>query len=317
MDQVIKQAFESVLTLFMLGLAGFYLFRRGWVNEKVMDFMPRLVVGCTLPIYLFSTSLRVLGKEDLPGLAHGTMIVTLTMAATFAISRVLVRVLKVARGRRGLFTVGFSFSNTMFLGLPINVALFGEAALPFVMSYFVANALWFWIGGCYLMSLDSPDPRPAKIISLDTLKKVLNPPLVGFLVAVFAISLDIPVPQFIGDSAHLLGAATVPLAIMYIGMGLGGLKLSSIRPDKDILGVMSGRFLFCPLVTAAICLAFEVQTITAQVFVIQASLPVLANCSIMAGYYRSDTRFAVLIVSLTTMMSLITVPVFRILVSFL
>jgi predicted permease len=239
------------------------------------------------------------------------------MAGTFAVSLALVRLLKVPNGRRGLFTVGFSFSNTMFLGLPINVALFGEAALPFVMSYFVANSLWFWIAGCYLLSLDSPDPRPTRILSLDTVKKIFNPPLAGFLVAVAVIALGIPIPKFLDDSTYLLGATTVPLAIMYIGMGLGGLKLSAIRLDKDILGVMSGRFLFCPLITGAICLLFDIPTIMGQVFVIQASLPVLANSSIMAGYYRSDTNFAVLNVSLTTMLSLATVPIFRILVSFM
>jgi predicted permease len=313
----VGQAFESVLTLFVLGLAGFYLDRRGWVNEAVKDFMPRLVVGCALPLYLFSTGLRVLGKDDLPGLVDGTLIAVLTIALTFAASLAMAKALKVPLGRRGVFTVGFSFSNTMFLGLPINVALFGDAALPFVMSYFVANALGFWVFGCYLMSLDSPDPRKARIISLDTAKKVLNPPLAGFLVAVAAIALNIPVPKFIDDSTYLLGSITVPLAIMYIGMGLSRLKLRSLRPDKDILGVISGRLVFCPLITAALCLAFGLPSIKSQVFVIQASLPVLANCSIMAGYYRADTAFAVLVVSLTTVMSLITVPVFRVLVSFL
>ena len=317
MDQVVKQAFESVLTLFMLGLAGFYLVRRGWVNEAVKDFLPKLVVGLTLPLYLFSTGLRVLGKDDLGSLVDGTMVATLTMAATFFLSFVLIKILKVRKGRRGLFTVGFSFSNTMFLGLPINVALFGEASLPFVMSYFVANSLWFWIFGCYLLSLDSPDPRPSRIISFDTVKKILNPPLAGFLVAVLFIATGVPLPKFLDDSTYMLGSTTVPLAIMYIGMGLASLKRNSIKIDKDILGVMSGRFIFCPILTVLICSFFDNPTIMNQVFCIQASLPVLANSSIMAGYYRSDTSFAVLTVSLTTMLSLITVPIFRVLVSFM
>jgi predicted permease len=185
------------------------------------------------------------------------------------------------------------------------------------MSYFVSNSLWFWIAGCYLMSLDSPDPAPSRVLGIETVKRILNPPLAGFLVAVVFISAGLPLPKFLDESTHMLGSATVPLAIMYIGMGLGSLKPGSIRLDKDIVGVMAGRFLVCPLVTVVICSMFELSTLTNQVFVIQASLPVLANSSIMAGYYRSDTSFAVLIVSLTTMMSLATVPFFRVLVSFL
>jgi predicted permease len=301
----------------MLGLAGFYLARRGWANEAARDFMPKMVVGLTLPLYLFSTGMRIIGKDDLGSLLGGAMISALSMAATFLLSFAMARILKVRQGRRGLFTVGFSFSNTMFVGLPINVALFGEASLPHVMSYFVSNSLWFWIAGCYLLSRDSPQPKPARILSLDTAKKILNPPLAGFMVAVLFIATGAPLPKFLADSASLLGSATVPLSIMYIGMGLGALKLKSIRLGKDLLGVMSGRFIFCPLATFLICLPFDIPVIQSQVFVIQSSLPVLAACSIMAGYYKSDTAFAVLIVSLTTMATLITVPVFRVLVSFL
>jgi predicted Na+-dependent transporter len=78
-----------------------------------------------------------------------------------------------------------------------------------------------------------------------------------------------------------------------------------------------GRFLICPLMTFLMCLVFTVPLVMNQIFIIQSSLPVLASCSIMAGYYRSDLNFAVLIVSISTILTIVTVPIFRILVTFL
>ncbi|MDR1658617.1 MAG: AEC family transporter [Deltaproteobacteria bacterium] len=314
MAPILKQAFESILTLFMMGLVGVYVVHRGWVTREVKDFLARLVVGCTLPLYLFYTAVQELTKKDIPGLMAGTTHAMLTMTLTFLLSLVFVKIAKVRQGRRGLFSVGFTFSNTMFLGLPINVALFGESALPYVMSYFFSNSLMFWTLGNYMMSLDGPGKK-SEILSLDTVKRFFNPPLIGFFIGLLVVILEVPIPKFLTGSAKLLGSTTTPLAIMYIGMGLGDLNLKTIHMEKDIIYILLGRFLICPLLTVTICLAFNLFPAMSRVFVIQSSLPVLANCSIMAGYYRSDTSFALILVSLTTFLSLLTVPIFRMAVS--
>jgi predicted permease len=314
LGEVVKQAFESVLTLFLLGLAGFYVSRRGWVNDAVREFLPRLVVGCTLPLYLFSTAFKILGRDSIPGLVKGAALSGLTIAATMILALAASRILKVRRGRRGVFVAGFSFSNTMFLGLPINVALFGDSAMPFVIAYFFANSLFFWAVGDPLLGMDGPD-GPSRMPVLERLKKFFNPPLACFMLAMALIVLGVPVPDFLMDSAGLIGATTTPLALMYIGMGLANLDLRLIRPEKDLIGVLSGRFVFCPLVTMLLCLAFGPPVGMSQVFLIQSSLPVLALSSIMAAYHKADAQFAILIVSLSTMLSLITVPIFRILVT--
>jgi predicted permease len=299
-----------------MGLLGFYLVRKGLVNQDAKNFLPRFVVGYALPLYLFSTAIKELSRGDLPGLLTGTALAVVTMTLTLILAMVFIRVLKVRQGRQGLFAVGFTFSNTMFLGLPINVALFGESALPFVISYFFSNSLMFWTVGSYLMSLDGPGQK-SQIFSLETVKRFFNPPLTGFLIGLFLVVLEIPIPGFVASSARMLGSTTTPLAIIFIGMSLADLDLKSLRLEKDIVFVMLGRFLICPLITMTLCLAVNLSPGLNRVFIIQSSLPVLANCSIMAGYYRSDTSFAVLIVSLTTTLSLFTVPLFRLLVSFI
>jgi predicted permease len=316
LQEVIKQAVESVLTLLLMGLLGFYYQRRGLAGPKVREFIPILVVRAALPLYLFSTTVRDLSKEEIPRLIADAGVAALSILATLLISLLVYRFSGMPKTRRGTFIVAFAFSNTMFLGMPINLALFGDEALPHVISYFFFNSFFFWTIGNYLMSLDVPG-KPAAILSRATLKRILPPPLLGFLVGLLMVYFSIPLPNFLRQTASSLGAMTTPLAIMYIGMGLGDLSWSSFRLEKDLVLMLAGRFLVCPLVTFLGCLAFDLPTVTSQVFLIQSSLPVVTSCSIMAGYYRSDTAFAVMVVSLTTLMSIVTVPVFRILTSFL
>jgi predicted permease len=131
------------------------------------------------------------------------------------------------------------------------------------------------------------------------------------------VFVDLTPPKFFLSAASAVGAMNTPLAIMYIGMGFHGLSLSSLRPLKEIFAVLSGRFFVCPAITLAFCLWAQVPTLTAQVFVTQASLPVLAAAAIMAGYYKSDPSYASVLVSLSTVLSLLTIPIIRILVAYL
>jgi predicted permease len=243
-------------------------------------------------------------------------VAALSIIVTFMISLAVYKFSGMARTRRGIFCVAFTFSNTMFLGMPINLSLFGDQALPHVISYFFFNSCCFWTFGNYLMSLDVPG-RPAAILSRATLKRLLPPPLIGFFVGVLAVYFGIPVPSFISSASTSLGALTTPLAIMYIGMGMADLNFSSIRFDRDLILMLMGRFMICPALTFLCCMIFDVATLTNQVFLIQSSLPVVASCSIMAGYYRSDTSFAIMVVSISTILAIVTVPIFRILTSFI
>jgi predicted permease len=314
LQEVIKQAVESVLTLILMGLLGFLYQRRGLAGPKVKEFIPSLVVKASLPMYLFSTTVRDLTSDEIPELIADAGVAALSIMTTLLISLLVYRIAGVQKARRGIFIVSFAFSNTMFLGMPINLALFGDAALPHVMSYFIFNSFFFWTLGNYLMSLDVPG-KPAAILSRATLKRLLQPPVLGFLAGLFAIYFSVPIPSFIQQTASSLGAMTTPLAIMYIGMGMADLSWSSFKPEKDLVLMLGGRFLVCPLVTFLACVPFSLPTLASQVFLIQSSLPVVASCSIMAGYYHSDTALAVKAVSFSTLLSIVTVPFFRILTS--
>jgi predicted permease len=202
----------------------------------------------------------------------------------------------------------------MYIGVPVNLSLFGDAALGPALAYFLANGLFFWTIANYLMSLDGEAGR-VRFISLTTLKRILPPPIIAFIVGIGLVLAEISPPKIILSAASSIGAMNAPLAIMYIGLGFYGLSFSGLKPAKDILVVLGGRFLVCPAITLTFCLLANAQTLTTQVFVTQSSLPVLAAASIMAGYYRSDPNYANILVSLSTTLSLATIPIIRLLVA--
>lgn len=86
----------------------------------------------------------------LPDLRFPVISMLILMAFAFAI----VQLFRIKDSHAGLFSSMFFNSNTVFVGLPINQALFGSASVPYVLIYYMANTTIFWTLGTYLIQRD-------------------------------------------------------------------------------------------------------------------------------------------------------------------
>ena len=73
------------------------------------------------------------------------------------------RFAQVETKHQGAFSAMFTFSNTIFIGLPINLAIFGEKAVPYVLLYYIVNTTLFWTIGIFELAKDNPDFGEARI----------------------------------------------------------------------------------------------------------------------------------------------------------
>ncbi len=94
------------------------------------------------------------------------------------IATAVASIFAVKKERRGLFISMFFNSNTIFVGLPINQALFGDASIPYVLIYYMCNTTFFWTLGTYLIQRDGEGE--AEFDLKTSLKKIFSPPLMGF-----------------------------------------------------------------------------------------------------------------------------------------
>lgn len=76
------------------------------------------------------------------------------------------------QGRRGVFVTNFFIANTMFIGLPVNLALFGDESIPSVMLYYMVNLTFFWTLGVQNIVADI-EGKAGGIFSMQVLKKLL------------------------------------------------------------------------------------------------------------------------------------------------
>ncbi|SET37645.1 hypothetical protein SAMN05660297_02210 [Natronincola peptidivorans] len=310
---IFLSALQSILSIIMLILIGFYLTKKGWFDKSASQLFSKLVTTISLPalmIYTFSTSFT---KEILMDSAVGFVIPFISMMICFLISMIL-SYFFVEKSKRGMFQTMFTVSNTIFIGIPVNIALFGEASVPYALLYFAANTLFFWTIGVMKISSDGGEMKK-DIFSIKTIKSILSPPFIGLFAGIILVMLEITLPSFIMDTSRYLGNLTTPLSLLFIGMTFHFIDLTKLTFSIDQMLLFLGRFLIAPLVVYILSMFFPMPPLMLKVFIIQSAMPIMAQVAIVARAYDGDYEYATVMVTFTTLVSAFIIPLYMVLLS--
>ncbi|MBU3100577.1 MULTISPECIES: AEC family transporter [Clostridium] len=299
---------QSVLSIMIMIIIGYFLAYKKLIDEKAISLITTIVINISLPMMMLNTIVSNFTKKMLIDDSRGLIVPFLTIGCCFIIAKLFSKIVKVKNNRRGLFVSMFFNSNTIFMGLPVNLALFGEKSVPYVLLYYIANTTFFWTFGVYEITKDG-NKRTLNFFSMKIIKKILSPPLIGFMVGIFLVLLNIKLPLFIMDTSKSLGSITTPLSMFFIGASIYLVDLKSVKFTLDIVWVLIGRFVISPILVILIAPIFHIPHLMESVFVIQAAMPVMANSAIIARAYNSDYDFASLMIAISTVGTLIVIPI--------
>ncbi|WP_270216913.1 AEC family transporter [Pediococcus pentosaceus] len=304
---MLLQSIQGVLVIIVMVAVGYYLASLHWFSESSKKLIAKIVTQVALPPYMIVSITKDFTKSELVKLLPNLWYPVLSMFILMGISWLVARIIQVDPKRHGLFTSMFFNSNTVFVGLPINLAIFGDKSLPYVLVYYMANTTIFWTLGVYFIQRDSSNH--VQMNFKDALRKIFSAPLLGFMIGIVLIVLNIKLPNFLMSSFNYLGGLTIPLSMLFIGISVYDAGLKNMRFQKDNLGVLSGRFIFAPIIMALLVSPSHMPVMMKEVFILQSCMPVMTNAPVVAQLYDADADFASIMVTETTLLSLVIVPI--------
>lgn len=308
---------EKVGLLFLLITVGFICQRIKMlteeVNKKLADIVMYFVTPCVIinafasTVYERTELLLILKNIGIVAViavvAHVVMIIAVTFIFRFK-----------NEDRRRIMRFAAVFSNAGFIALPLAQALIDtdtchEGALYAAVYLAVFNiVLWTWglsdmSGGMGAMNF----------------KKILfNPGIIGVAVGLFLFTsplyihigdtAGIRLPGVLLDALSAMAALNLPLPMFMVGYYLGRVDLLAAFKDKWSYLCIALRLLVFPLASLALMYACGVRGNVLIVSVLGASAPVGATATIFSAKYGRDTELSVRLVSLSTILSLITMP---------
>lgn len=289
---------QQVLILFVLIFVGYLLGKRGIINEtgaKVLsDVALLLATPCVIALSFereFSWSvLRELGLALLVGIVIHLIAV--------GIAQLLYR-RDTPRDR--VLRLAAVLSNAGFMGLPLQQAVLGEQGVFYGATYVTALNLTLWSYGLLTMDRSKQRFSPRKML--------LSPGVIGLLIGVVILVLPTSLPALIRTPISHLAALNTPIPMLFTGYYLSRVDLGAALRNKTYYAACAVRLLLVPLVTVGVLYLFGVRGTLLSSMTISAGAPIAAAVSMFAGKYGQDAETAANLVALSTVFSVLTMPV--------
>lgn len=312
--EAILTGVEIVLTIFFIIAIGAFCTWRKWFDENTQKVLSFLVTKVGLPCMVVSNIIEKYTRDDILGSLLVILVPIVTIFVNYWLGQGVARLIRLPKNRRGVFTAMFAFSNTIFIGLPVNVALFGEATVPYTMLYYVSQTFIFWTLGISGIRKDGEPDDKTKIFTWAGMKKLFTMPLIAFFVGMLFVLLEIPMPKFLGDGFGYIGKIVTPLSLLFTGIVLYNMGFKSLCFDWSILVMSVGRFLISPLLVFAMMqlmpISADLMSVTLKTFLVQASMPIMTQTVIFAKSYGADAEYATQGLMFTTILSVVFIPLY-------
>lgn len=293
---------HQLVTLFLLMGAGFLLFRLGFLNAEFNRSLTKLLINVTMPFLIIDSVLKLTQRAPV-----STVFVVLASAVSLYLilplfGFLIARLLFVPKTQRGLYTYMTTFSNVGFMGFPLILALLGAEAVFYTALFNMIFNLSSFSYGILLVSSGSEKKEKPR------LRMLLSPGILLSLLAIILYFVNLPFPDSVVDVVGYIGGLTTPLAMLLTGASIATMNLSEMLRDWRMYPFMILKQIALPLCLYPLFRIFIKEPLLLNVILIMLSLPVANSAVLFSIEYQADEKLATRGVFLTTLFSIVTIP---------
>ncbi len=290
--------FEMQGMLFSLMVLGLLLKKRGLITDGNKELLTDLVINVTLPCSI----VKSFQMDFNSGILKSCMVIFLVAVGiqigSYVLSYILYRGVEIRH--RKVLQYATICSNAGILGNPIAEGIFGALGLLYASIYLIPQRTFMWSMGLTYFT-ECPDRK-------SLVKKVAaHPCIIAVAIGLVLMIFQLPLPGFVNQTVRTLAGANTGLSMLFIGSILAGVSLKSLWSRLTVYYGFIRLFLVPFLVWAA-CYALGLDKVVTGVSVVLAGMPAASVTAILAAKYNCDEVFATKCVMSTTLLSMITVP---------
>ena len=302
----IFNAFNGIFTIITMILIGVLVVKNKLMNQNTYNFCSKLLMKFCVPALLFCNAIENVTWEFINDMGILLLVPFVTQIINYVIAVICSRLFRIPEKERGIFVAIFAVSNTIFIGLPVTTAIYGESTIPFVTACFLSNTVCFW---SLIVPGIASDGGSASVSLSQKMKQIFSAPLLAFIFGSILNLSGLSLPSFLTGALDYMGGMVTPLSMLLIAfllcdMGKRAFKLSRTAA----LGIV-GRYLIAPAVIIISCLLFKVPSDIAKVFTTVGAMPVMNQAVILAGAYKANDKCVAQALAFTCVMGVAVIPV--------
>ncbi|MCC8103772.1 MAG: AEC family transporter [Clostridiales bacterium] len=285
---------QQTLVMFLLMAAGYLLYRGGKITIEGSKSISSTLLYLVIPCVIVNTFLTEATQEKITILLLSAAVSALIILLAAIPSRVLFP-------NHPIDDFAAAFSNAGFIGIPLVQSVLGSDSVFYISTFIVLINLFQWIYGAPMMRGAKMEFQPRKLL--------INPIVISMIIGLVLFFSQIPIPGVICTCLDSIQNLNAPLAMLVLGVYLAQTDFRSVFMTGRLYKMASVRLLLIPAATLLVLsLLPEKWNSLRMALLIAASAPSGANVAVYAQVNGGDYAYAVKCVALTTLLSIITLP---------
>ena len=293
--EIVTILIKQVFIMFVLMAIGFVAYRKQILSNQGTKDIGKLLLNVAIPMIVISNFCVEKSAEKTAELFESALLSFLCMALSVAFAYLAYH----KKDRIAEFSA--AFSNAGFIGIPLVQAIFGSGAVFYISVMIVLINVLQWTYGVYTITDDK---------SVMDFKKIMkNPLILSVGIGIVIYFLNIRLPKIAMDIISSISAINTPLAMIVSGVYLAQSDLLNAMRKKDAWLLSLSRLIVIPLIVMLVFRFLPFGSTAMKLSILLAgACPVGSNVAVFAQQYDKDYRKGVEYVCVSTLLSILTLP---------
>ena len=284
----------QVIIMLLYMAAGYLLFRKKLISDEGSKSMANLLLYCILPCVIVKSFCVERTKENTQAMLVSLLLGAILLLLSIAVSALLLH-------RNPVDSFGGAFSNAGFMGLPLVSAVLGQQAVFYAAGYVALLNILQWTYGQWILG-------NRKEVRLGALLK--NPIILSLLLGSAIFFFQPPLPAILMTAMNGVSVLNGPIAMIVLGVYLANTDLVSMLRNVHLYWVSFVRLLLIPALSVCCLLILPSHYREVGIaLLLVASTPIGSNVAVYAQKVGLDYGYAVQSVCISTLLSVLSLPV--------
>ena len=303
---------QQMIVLFIIMGIGLAAYKSNIITSETRGKLSSIVVNIANPALILSSvsgeSVNIKNMELLKtlGIAVIVYLILIILAA------VIPALIGTEPSSRGVYSAMTVFSNIGFMGFPIISEIYGNEALLYGSIFLLPYNILIYTYGISLMDKGENKEKGPGI----QWRKIFNNGVIACMLTLILFFTKIPVPYVAAKTIEMVSSLTAPLSMMVIGASLAVISVKEMITDRKMLLFVVIRQFILPITLSLLVFSVLSNQLLCGVCMIMLSTPVGSMTSMLAEEYNGNYELASKGVAITTIVSVISLPVVSYIVNF-
>lgn len=295
---------ESVFSLFIIILVGVYGSKKKIITTEINKGLTDILIKIALPFMIVSSFMFTYDDTIKSNVLKSFYYSLGAYAIMAVVSYVFLKPIK--GDKKTVLHFANVFVNTGYIGFPVLNSIYGSEGVIYGSIFNMFFVIFIWTYGIMLYKGNLEKGYLKKeIVSL-----MFNPSIIAVVIGILLMVFDIEIKGAILSSIKSIGNITGPISMFIIGVILANVKIKHHLTDWKVYYGILIKLIIIPVVIYIVSLFVGDTSKAAYSIIIMTAMPASAMTSILAeNFNNKEKEFAAIIVSSTTLISLITVPI--------